>query len=928
MTDRIQVVVRIRPMQGQERRNGDEVVAKPVPGAKEVQLKVGPMDAQLFPCRFCFGRETSQEAFFDDSGIVELLDMALTGQKACAFAFGQTGAGKTYTMIGANTKVVSATDANSGMLGRSIAYLFDKLKDQEFSIRLACYEIYHEAVYDLLCDGKEGRNTTLPIRENAEGGFCVPDITTYECLSVKSAFKTVTTAIKARRVGSHDLNSRSNRSHCVTEIHIDVRGGGSTTTSRRKGMMTLVDLAGSERLKSTNSKGKVLQEAGFINKSLYTLGKVIAGLVRTGGDLTSKDVPYRDSKLTRLLIGSLGAGSRTLLVASISEASSSHAETTRTLKFSMSAARLSVKPIRFLSDQEKLVEDLRKQVKKLRTENKRLKKTIKSGTGTGSLAEMSVTGEETTAGQIIDDSGSTQGYSLSFSKTDTNQGDTSSVHTGPVDKMAKTIGSPTAYSAPASEPAVAPSPEYAPIASSSSSSSFGGGRGKLNLLGKKKYTTATATAEPEPQPDPQPDPSGDSDRVAPRAPSATATQPETKVRQQYQSPVKHSPVRQSPGQYASPVKQSPIRERKSPNSYVDRMEGHEEEDDYGSVNSKYQPVLGAGTDMGRAKKKKKSKAAKYSHEEYAAALKQAQDEMSMVSGHSHFGLARGGGSVVSDIMHDQYAHQARGGLAAVEIVSSSVLNSKSRRPAGGDYFQNKKKSKAKFAKLEADRALAQREYEIMRMERENIEKMLRMEELERRLAKLEQASPEMVPAAAAPAANADDEEDQGEDDYDDHGYGDDDFEDFEDDDDDGGDDVPWDTKRTRKDIAKERPKKKKKKKKSSLHEPSSRQKVAATKDARNKENDVNGNPNNQNKLKAGHKRLPKVSPYVAHQRKFGHIAEREHKKAMALAVQPLDRSQPIRVKQSHTEVTAMAMRGGATLTREEEKELKVRLAPH
>ena len=106
-----------------------------------------------------------------------------------------------------------------------------------------------------------------------------------------------------------------------------------------------------------------MQEAGFINKSLYTLGKVIAGLVRTSGDLSSKDVPYRDSKLTRLLIGSLGAGSKTLLVASITEGSSSLAETTRTLKFSMSAARLRIKPIRFLSDQEKLVESLRKQVR-------------------------------------------------------------------------------------------------------------------------------------------------------------------------------------------------------------------------------------------------------------------------------------------------------------------------------------------------------------------------------------------------------------------------------------------------------------------------------------------------------------------------------------------------------------------------------------
>ena len=99
------------------------------------------------------------------------------------------------------------------------------------------------------------------------------------------------------------------------------------------GRISLVDLAGSERLKSTKSTGKVLQEAGFINKSLYVLGKVIAGLVRTHGDRNHRDVPYRDSKLTKLLISSLGGQGRTMLMACISEASGSLIETLRTLKF-------------------------------------------------------------------------------------------------------------------------------------------------------------------------------------------------------------------------------------------------------------------------------------------------------------------------------------------------------------------------------------------------------------------------------------------------------------------------------------------------------------------------------------------------------------------------------------------------------------------
>merc|ERR1711871_331515 len=118
--------------------------------------------------------------------------------------------------------------------------------------------------------------------------------------------------MRQRQIGAHDLNNRSNRSHCITELHINLNG--------RNGKMSLVDLAGSERLKSTNSKGKVLQEAGFINKSLYVLGKVISGLVRTGGNINHKDVPYRDSKLTKLLVSSISGSSKTLMVACVTEA--------------------------------------------------------------------------------------------------------------------------------------------------------------------------------------------------------------------------------------------------------------------------------------------------------------------------------------------------------------------------------------------------------------------------------------------------------------------------------------------------------------------------------------------------------------------------------------------------------------------------------
>ena len=234
---------------------------------------------------------------------------------------------------------------------------------------------------------------SLPVRENPSEGFFLEGSKAIECATRKAAFKVIDSAMKNRHIGEHDMNSRSSRSHCLTEINISIPTTRDTSESvddmndydddiakKRNyvvlGRMSLVDLAGSERLKSTKSTGKVLQEAGFINKSLYVLGKVIAGLVRTHGDRNHRDVPYRDSKLTKLLISSLGGAGRTMLMACISEASGSQVETLRTLKFSMSAARIKNKPVRFLSSHDKLVENLRDEIRRLRNENMQLRTSL------------------------------------------------------------------------------------------------------------------------------------------------------------------------------------------------------------------------------------------------------------------------------------------------------------------------------------------------------------------------------------------------------------------------------------------------------------------------------------------------------------------------------------------------------------------------
>ena len=306
------------------------------------------------------------------------------------FAFGQTGAGKTYTMVGPGPSI---GEENCGLLSRSLDFLYNELnkKHIDYLVRISCLEIYHEQVYDLFSDERE--RSPLVMRESVTDGFYLEGCKLHTCKDYQYAEKLVDIAFRNRQVGGHDVNSRSTRSHCIIDIYIDTadsnKNNNNSNTKKKKkdddkieykisGRLCLVDLAGSERLKSTNSKGKVLQEAGFINKSLYVLGKVIAGLVRTGGNLNHRDVPYRDSKLTKLLITSLGGHKKTLLIACVTEATGSQAETIRTLQFSNSCARIRNKPIKFVDPQQALISELKEEIRRLRNENKKLRQSLSS----------------------------------------------------------------------------------------------------------------------------------------------------------------------------------------------------------------------------------------------------------------------------------------------------------------------------------------------------------------------------------------------------------------------------------------------------------------------------------------------------------------------------------------------------------------------
>jgi hypothetical protein len=453
--ENIQVIIRCRPLNQREVKNKEtscistRQTAATAGTQNEIIIRKNEQNAESFRCHGVFMGQTPQDLFFHRSNIASLLDSAIQGYRSCIFAYGQTGAGKTHTIIG-DSSTLDCQQENCGILGRSLLYLYGQLQllqneaqqregssasasgggGGDYVVRISCLELYQENLYDLLVE--ERNRTSLAVREHPTEGFFVEGCELVECPTWKSAEKVINRALKSRHIGSHDLNHRSNRSHFITEISLEIPDHPASSSAAPneeelytvRGRMTFVDLAGSERLKSTNSAGKRLQETGSINSSLYVLGKVISGLSKmtdaTIGftsdyrkdvsdpcdplpspplnpyppPLLPPQIPYRDSKLTKLLINSLGGASRTMIISCVTEASGSLTESLRTIHFSMSAARIRNRPVRYLDPQQKLILELRDEIKRLKQENDRLKGTLSRDPSLASLTSLEYSPQE------------------------------------------------------------------------------------------------------------------------------------------------------------------------------------------------------------------------------------------------------------------------------------------------------------------------------------------------------------------------------------------------------------------------------------------------------------------------------------------------------------------------------------------------------
>ena len=269
----------------------------------------------------------SRQADVFDYSIRPTVDDILNGYNGTVFAYGQTGAGKSYTMMGTNID----DEVGKGIIPRIVEQIFASIlaspSNIEYTVRVSYMEIYMERIRDLLVP----QNDNLPVHEEKNKGVYVKGLLEVYVASVEEVFEVMRRGGDARVVASTNMNAESSRSHSIFVITVTQKN--VETGSMKSGQLFLVDLAGSEKVGKTGASGQTLEEAKKINKSLSALGMVINSLT----DGKSSHIPYRDSKLTRILQESLGGNSRTTLIINCSPSSYNDAETLSTLRFGMRA---------------------------------------------------------------------------------------------------------------------------------------------------------------------------------------------------------------------------------------------------------------------------------------------------------------------------------------------------------------------------------------------------------------------------------------------------------------------------------------------------------------------------------------------------------------------------------------------------------------
>lgn len=305
-----------------------------------------------------------QENLFVDLG-KPLLDNAFQGYNNCIFAYGQTGSGKSYSMMGYGQE--------SGIIPKICQNMFERIGQMQQDANLSCtvevsyLEIYNERVRDLLNPSTKGN---LRVREHPSTGPYVEDLAKLVVRSFSEIENLMDEGNKARTVAATNMNETSSRSHAVFTLTLTQKRHDTDTnmSGEKVAKISLVDLAGSERATSTGATGARLKEGAEINRSLSTLGRVIAALAdRSTGKKKNVQVPYRDSVLTWLLKDSLGGNSLTAMIAAISPADINFEETLSTLRYADSAKRIKNHAVVNEDPNARMIRELKEELAQLRS---------------------------------------------------------------------------------------------------------------------------------------------------------------------------------------------------------------------------------------------------------------------------------------------------------------------------------------------------------------------------------------------------------------------------------------------------------------------------------------------------------------------------------------------------------------------------------
>ncbi|XP_042308606.1 kinesin-like protein KIF3A isoform X3 [Sceloporus undulatus] len=360
-SDNVKVVVRCRPFNEREKT----MCYKMAVNVDEMRgtITVHKTDSsneppKTFTFDTVFGPESKQLDVYNLTAR-PIIDSVLEGYNGTIFAYGQTGTGKTFTMEG-----VRAVPELRGIIPNSFAHIFGHIAkaegDTRFLVRVSYLEIYNEEVRDLL--GKD-QTQRLEVKERPDVGVYIKDLSAYVVNNADDMDRIMTLGHKNRSVGATNMNEHSSRSHAIFTITIECSEKGVDGNIHvRMGKLHLVDLAGSERQAKTGATGQRLKEATKINLSLSTLGNVISALV----DGKSTHVPYRNSKLTRLLQDSLGGNSKTMMCANIGPADYNYDETISTLRYANRAKNIKNKARINEDPKDALLRQFQKEIEELK----------------------------------------------------------------------------------------------------------------------------------------------------------------------------------------------------------------------------------------------------------------------------------------------------------------------------------------------------------------------------------------------------------------------------------------------------------------------------------------------------------------------------------------------------------------------------------